>query len=345
VTPISSLDPVADPRWSRFVDRHPRASIFHTGGWLEALQQTYGYRPVALTTAHPDQELRDAVVFCRIETLLSGGRLVSLPFADHCDPLVSSAGTLDAMLKSPHCQLAPREYLELRPRTSSLVPPGDLVPCRAFHLHALDLSPSTDELLRSFHRDGVQRKLRRAQRERLVCEEGRSDALLEAFYRLFILTRRRHGLPPQPREWFRNLVRCLGDALTIRVAYKGGRPIACLITLRHRQTLVYKYGASDVRFHNLGGVILLFWSTIEAAKREGLTEFDLGRCDLDNAGLATFKDHWGATRSTLTYLRRPEAAALRLDERVSSRFARKIIAHAPPSLLELAGRLLYRHAG
>jgi|SRR6266571_752828 len=38
------------------------------------------------------------------------------------------------------------------------------------------------------------------------CLEGRSDALFEKFFRLHVLTRRKHGLPPQPLVWFRNLI-------------------------------------------------------------------------------------------------------------------------------------------
>jgi hypothetical protein len=298
-----------------------------------------------LTTAPPGEELHDGLAFCRIDSRLTGARLVSLPFADHCEPLVPSPGALDAMLKSPQCQLPPGEFLELRPRMSDFAPPPGFAACGAFHLHTLDLSRTADDLLRSFHKDGVQRKLRRAAREGLVCEQGRSDALLDQFYRLLTMTRRRHGLPPQPRDWFRNLVRCVGDALTIRIASKDGRAIAGLITLSHRQTLVYKYGASDARFHNLGAVVLLFWSIIQAAHREGFRELDLGRTDLDNAGLIAFKDHWGTRRSTLTYFRRPHTAALRRDRRSALRFAKTILTHAPEGLLRLAGRLLYRHAG
>src|SRR2546430_11331216 len=37
---LYSLDPLEDPRWAEFVQRHPRASVFHTPGWLEALRRT-----------------------------------------------------------------------------------------------------------------------------------------------------------------------------------------------------------------------------------------------------------------------------------------------------------------
>ena len=43
----------------------------------------------------------------------------------------------------------------------------------------------------------------------------------------------------------RNLIACLGDNVKIRVASKDGRPVASILTLRHKRTLVYKYGCSD----------------------------------------------------------------------------------------------------
>lgn len=44
---------------------------------------------------------------------------------------------------------------------------------------------------------------------------------------------------------------------------------------------------------------------MEGGKTNTAREFDLGRPEFDNAGLITFKDRWGATRSPLTYWRYP----------------------------------------
>src|SRR2546430_5296635 len=88
---LYSLDPLEDPRWAEFVQRHPRASVFHTPGWLEALRRTYGYEPVVYTTSLPRAELTNGLVFCRVRSWLTGRRLVSLPFSDHCEPLVHNS--------------------------------------------------------------------------------------------------------------------------------------------------------------------------------------------------------------------------------------------------------------
>ena len=196
-------------------------------------------------------------------------------------------------------------YIEIRPADSTSGGCTAFGESRAFCLHKLDLRPSLDDIFRNFHKDCVRRKIRRAVREGLTCEEGRSDSLVDAFYQLLLTTRRRHGLPAQPVDWFRNLIACVGDKAKIRVASKDGRPVAGILTLRYKHILAYKYGCSDRRFSNLGGTQLLLWNAIQEAKNDQLFEFDMGRSDCGNSGLVVFKDRWGADSDDLVYLRYP----------------------------------------
>ena len=64
------IDPIQDTRWSEFVDSHPKASIFHTVAWLQALRRTYGYAPVAFTTSPATSALKNGLLFCRINSWL-----------------------------------------------------------------------------------------------------------------------------------------------------------------------------------------------------------------------------------------------------------------------------------
>lgn len=340
------IDPLQDPRWGEFLQRHPAASVFHSIGWLEALRRTYGYTPIVLSTSAPEQDLKNGLAFCYINSRLTGRRLVSLPFSDHCEPLLNSPEDLEellAYLVREH-KNGKWKYLEIRPFGSLWNTQTAFQKAQIFYFHSLSLSPSIDELFRNFHRDSIQRKIRRSEREALIYEEGRSEILLNKFYDLLLKTRRRQRLVPQPLGWFRNLIDCLAGQLSIRVASKGGRHIAGILTLRYKNSLIYKYGCSDSTWNNLGGMHFLLWETIREAKREGLREIDLGRSDCDNPGLVTFKDRWGAARSTLTYLRYPGPRAANHGA-WQSPFARQILACMPDCLLATAGKLLYRHAG
>jgi Acetyltransferase (GNAT) domain len=344
---VFRINPLTDPRWAALVARHPQASIFHSPGWIAALHRTYGYEPIAYTTSPPGQDLLCGIPFCRIRTWLTGNRLVSLPFSDHCAPLVDSQEAFDAMLAALQHDVEKEnwQYVELRPSAFTLPLRNDFSQTEAFALHTLDLRPGLRALFRGLHKDCVQRKIQRAEREGLSCEEGNSEPLLRKFYFLLLRTRRRHGLPPQPVQWFRNLIACLGETVRIRIASKKASPVAAILTLVHGNTLVYKYGCSDERFNNLGGTQLLFWKAIEDACSDGLTSFDLGRSELNNPGLLAFKDRWGTARSPLEYFRcslSPSPAAVRTWPR---NLARYCFTHIPNPFLAAAGRLLYRHIG
>jgi len=121
--------------------------------------------------------------------------------------------------------------------------------------------------------------------------------------------------------------------------------IAAILTLRHKDVLVYKYGASDEGFHRFGAMPLLLWKAILDAKDRGLSLFDLGRTDADNSGLATFKERLGATPSTLTYVRWAEASRRISREGPHVPGAARVFARLPDELLVAAGKLFYRHMG
>ena len=343
---IYSFDPLRDVRWARFLDRRAEASIFHTPAWIEALRRTYGYEPVAYTSSPPEEELADGLPFCRISTWLSGKRLVSLPFSDHVAVLVDDREVLGQMFSflSKQVETKACKYVEIRPAEQAAWDLPGSSKTATFYWHRLSLDDELEVLYKRFHSSCVRRAIRRAERDGLTYMEGREEKLIQEFYRLLLLTHRRHGVPPQPISWFRNLVDCLGDNLQIRAASLGGTSIASIITLTFKGSMVYKYGCSDARYHNSGGMALLMWRAIQDAKGRSLREFDFGRSDSDNAGLVRFKDNWGAERTTLAYWGYPER--LRPNpERWDLRMARGICARLPVVALPAMGKLLYKHMG
>jgi CelD/BcsL family acetyltransferase involved in cellulose biosynthesis len=341
---VYELDPLHDARWAALVDNHPRSTVFHNPNWLRALRTVYGYEPVVVTTCAPGEQLTNGLVFCRIKSWVTGRRLVSLPFSDHCEPLFERQDELDIILVHTKLQVKAGEwrYVEIRPITCEPSRHTELSRFDTCHLHSLDLGQSEAQLFRNFHKDCIQRKIRRAEREKLEYEEGTSEVLLKKFYCLVVMTRRRHYLPPQPLSWFRGLIAAFGKDLKIRVASKDGVAVASILTLAHKKTMVYKYGCSDAAANKLGGMALLFWRAIQEAKEKGFEELDMGRSDTSQPGLIAFKEHWGATGSLLTYWTYPYRSTGRRANWQNS-LARRVVSAAPNFALELAGTLLYKH--
>ena len=347
------VEPLKDPRWDALLNEAPEASVFHSSPWLEALRRTYGYQPIVYTTSAPRQSLQNGIVFCCVDSWLTGCRLVSLPFSDHCQPLARRTSDLQSLIAGLGQELRNSgwRYIEIRSLGSGGIAgsPAWEPAVKYFH-HQVDLTPDLGKLYDRFQKSSIQRKIRRATREGLTYQDGSTEFLLDSFYRLFLLTRQRHRLPPQPRKWFLHLMDCFGEALRIRLALKDGRPIAGIITLRYKDTLVYKYGGSDARFHSLGGMHLLYWRSIQEAKGDGLRLFDLGRSEENQTGLITFKRRWGATQTKLTYSRYCGSGKSKyiLDPARNDwkmRVAEHVFAHAPIRCLPILGSLLYHHAG
>jgi hypothetical protein len=347
---ISIVNPLSDRRWDELVARHPKASAFHQRSWLEALARTYGYEPVVFTTSSPTAGLENGLVFCRIKSWLTGSRLVSLPFSDHCEPICDSAEEMIALICGSQASFDFKhgEYLEVRPTSEDFGRSGEAMgfrPVARYFLHLIDLRPDVDDLFRGLDKDSVQRRIKRAERAGLVESCGSSDELLRQFYGLLVITRIRHHLPPPPYTWFQNLLHCQGKALEIRIAYLDEIPIAAILTLRFRNTCYFKYGCSDARFNKFAATPWLLWNAIVAAKSNGAVEFDMGRTQADNAGLLTFKDHWVSRHKQLTYWKFPGTPPLGMADGRTLKLAKRVFSHMPQSLLVATGKLVYRHIG
>lgn len=345
------IDPTQDPRWAELADRHPNASLFHSVAWLNALRRTYGYEPVAFTTSSPTGELNNGLVFCHVNSWLTGNRLVSLPFSDHCEPLFDSAKDLNFLIRYLQASLEREEweYLEVRPINANLSRGDESVgfaPSATYLVHAIDLRPELDAMFRNLDPDSIRRPLERAEQVGLVEKCGTSGDLLEEFYRLLVMTRDREDLPQPPYVWFQNLTQCHGRALEIRVAYRDETPVAAILTLRFRDVVYFKYGCLDMQFNQLGAMPWLLWRAIAAAKLNGANEFEMGRTEENNEDLLALKNHWAPHPKRLVYWRYSDNSQARDSaDSWKLKMAKGVLSYMPSSLLTATGKLLYRHIG
>ncbi len=212
-------DPIENPRWAELLDRHPSASIFHSPGWLNALRQTYGYEPFVVTTS-TGSTLENGLVACRgqgmdvapagVAAVLRSLRSVS----GRSPPISRTALTLPARTCTPERLDAPWRCVR-RPVVAQAF--AESPPMSADAERRLLLSPTRPA--RRGDRDlpaipslehAAGHSSRRARRPDAMNAAHPNDCS-RASTGLLRMTRRRHGLPPQPLAWFRNLIACLGD--------------------------------------------------------------------------------------------------------------------------------------
>jgi CelD/BcsL family acetyltransferase involved in cellulose biosynthesis len=334
---------LADPMWTSFVEGHPSATPFHHPAWANVLATAYGFDAAALVLVGGSGEVEAGMPIIRLGRRPSRRRWVSLPFTDWCAPLLAE-GAEGAVLG---------ERLEAARRRAGLVSlevrdrlPGDLgfaVP--QGHRHVLALQPDADALFAGFDSSRVRRKLRRAERESVsVRRSSSTDELLDAFYPLHIATRRRLGVPVQPRRFFETLGRDylaagLGFVVT---AHRDGTPLSSAVILDYNGRLYYKFSASDRSQGDVGAGQAVVWDAVRWGCENGHREFDFGRTELGNEGLRVFKRAWGADERDLTYTvlaerppRPPGGGALKL--------LGPVIRKSPEIVARVIGRAGYRH--
>jgi len=337
---VTLLD-LDSPRWRDFVASQPSARIFHHPEWARLLADCYGYpaRAIALT-------MRGAAVTAGLPVIdvsgrIGGRRWVSLPFTDSC-PLIAddSSDDLVAALRDV-ARDARLDVLELR---GPLPTHAAVQSHTAFVRHELPLSLESRVMWEGF-RKNHRRSVRDAEKAGVRIVRGSSAADLDIFYRLHLRTRRRLGVPIQPRRFFallleRIIQRGLGFML---IAYAESVPVAAAIFTAWNGTVTYKYGARDERFPKLDASHLIFWTAIQCASDEGHRTFDFGRSDLQQTNLRAFKSGWGAHEEQLAYswiARSPIRPSTNRLEKVMG----VVIRNSTPWVCRAIGEALYKYA-
>ena len=278
--------------------------------------------------------------------MLTGRRGISVPFSDYCSIFNMNEEKICDVIEylSEYGCKRKWKYFEMRSEMPDEKNSNGLLHNK-YYVHSLNLCHNEDELFQSFS-ENIRRNIRKAWKSGLSVRVGTDwDSVLN-FYTLHTLTRRHHGLPPQPINFFKSLhkrVLAKGSGMVVLV-YDKGLPVAGNIYLHQGVRAWYKYGAFDRKQGAVGAPFLAMWEAIRMLRVNGVTKLCLGRSDLESKGLVRFKDGWGASRKTIAYIRYNYALKRKYERRYSSSFrAKSLFRRRSPGMLQLAGRLLYRH--
>jgi CelD/BcsL family acetyltransferase involved in cellulose biosynthesis len=328
--------------WGEFLTRSPDATPFHHPAWSRLLAETYGFRPFALVHRDSEGDIVEGLPVVEVVLPFSRRRWVSLPFTDYCPPLTLGRELHNDFGRDLDIARSAAAVARLEVR-APVVADGVQLEERAFR-HVVPLTADDEDVLRRVHPQ-MRRNVSKALREGVVVRPGESESdLVDVFYRLHLMTRRRLGVPVQPQRYFRLLWRLLLEPGHGRLflAYHGTEAIGGVVILAWKGTAIYKYGAWDERARRFRPNNLLFWRAIQWSIQEGATTFDLGRTDIDQTGLRSFKNRWGADEETLTYSTLGTASAGSI--RSSPGLVNYAIRHSPRVLCRALGEAFYRYA-
>ncbi|HZF00394.1 MAG TPA: GNAT family N-acetyltransferase [Methylomirabilota bacterium] len=344
-TGVQWINPLEHSDWDgRVADQnHPARSFFHSAAWANVLTETYGYKPVYFVT-NEFGALHSLLPLMEVDSGLTGKRAVALPFTDNCDPLCADTIGFKELFRNAveFGKLSGWKYLEFRGGRKFL---NGTPPSLSFYGHSLDLPPDENAFFGSL-KSSVRRAIRKSEKEGVRTEiSGELDAV-KTFYSLQCKARKKHGLPPQPFSFFRNIHRhVLAKNLGIVVlARRKKTPVAGAIFFHSGGQAIYKFGASDETFQHLRGNNLVMWEAIRRFARCGVKKLDLGRTSIGNEGLRRFKLGWSAEEKFVNYFRfslEQEKFVASDDE--ASGWHNRVFRALPAFASRMIGEILYRH--
>jgi hypothetical protein len=349
------IDPAADSRWDKFVAAHPYGWICHLAGWKKVLEDTFPHmRGYYLALQDEDAKaIRAALPVFEVTSWITGTRLVSIPYATLSDPLVSSAEDFEtlfesvlALLKQVHAS-----YIQIRSHNSQpLIQDPRIAGTYVYKHHYLPLSDDPERLRKNFHRTCVRQRISRALKSGLTLRTADSESNLRDFYRLYVLSRKHLGLPPQPYAFFRSLWQVFfgSGRVCVLLALKGSEPIAGSILLKFKDRVSVEWMVSNSKYRDLSPNHYLFWQAMKSAWDEGFKIFDFGRTSRHNHPLMDFKTRWDTKIVDLPNYYYPSALSAKLAEPESSqryRLMSAVCRKTPLCMTIPIGRFCYRHLG
>lgn len=327
-------------KWDAFVLSHSDGTLEHHSAWLNVLTETYRHKPFCvILESIQTGEIQGLFPCIAIESFLTGRRLVSLPFTDYCDPIlpgVKGEELIDFILQRyPNI-----DYIELKLRNNHF---SDFKKTQCYLTHILDLDVDLKELFNSFHNTSVRQRIKRAERNNLKFRISNCEKHLQKFYHLLTGVRRKHGLPPQPYAFYKNMWTFLRPRgfMHVPVIEHEGKIIAAAILVKFKKKFHLKYSASDYNYLKLCPNQMLIWESIKMAHKEGARYFDFGRTAHGHRSLVEFKDRWAAKRYPFTYSYYPKDRAVECSDGLSRKVFTAVNRYLPQFVLQFQGKLIY----
>jgi len=339
------LNPLDIPDWDDLVLATGKASFFHSSAWARVLNESYGYKPVYFSSFE-NGKLTALMPVMEVNSWLTGKRGVSLPFTDQVSTIAPDRTFFEKQVKgvTEYGENAGWKYIEWR---SGSVFPEEVIASESHYTHELNLLKTEKELFSGL-RDSTRRNIKKATKAGVSVEISQSLDPIKAFYRLNCITRKRHGLPPQPFSFFDKVFEHVisKDHGIVVSGLNSGKVIASAVFFHFGKKAIYKYGASDLAHQEMRANNLIMWEAIKWCRDSGFKTFNFGRTEPENEGLLQFKRGWGGEESQLKYHRYGmKKKAFQGGRASADGLVNKAFARIPVGALRFIGSLLYRHVG
>lgn len=272
-------------------------SVFHRPLWLSAIERGTG------NLAHGLLIERGGVIagwlpLSAVSSPIFGKALVSSGFGVGGGVLCARADDAELLCRAAE-ELASRlaiPTVELR----SADAPADWQVIEGKHANfAADLAADDEAQLLAIPRK-ARAEVRKGLDFDLSVSTGSGEGDRRAHYTAYSESVRNLGTPVFPRSLFDAVLDLFGEDADILTVRHGAAPVASVLSLYHRDTVMPFWGGGPFAARALRANERMYYELMCHARRKGCTRFDFGRSKT-GSGPFSFKKNWGFEPEPLVY--------------------------------------------
>lgn len=333
------VDATTDPRWAEVTQSH-QSDVFHSPAWARVLADGYGLDVRAFLVVDERGTPVAGLPYVDVDGP-RGRRIVSLPFSDFCDPLVSDGSEWDLLVSRLPLSEVPVTVRVLRDQIA--LEDDRWSETAGYAWHRVDTTRDIDDTWDGLH-SSARRAIRKARSSGVEVMAAATEDDLRAFFDLHLRVRKhKYGLLAQPYRFFEAIWEHFlspgrGRLLLARA---GGELVGGVLYLEWRSTLYYKFNASDSSRLDVRPNDLLVWEGIRHAHEKGLRWFDFGVSDWDQDGLVRYKRKYATEEGVVRRLSAGPPSDDTLGPYLGKMTELLVDPSVPDDVTEKAGDLFY----
>lgn len=271
---------------------------FHRPKWLKAIEAGTGQEAHFLI-AESGGEIAAILPFHLVHSPLFGRALVSSGFAVG-GGILSDSPAATRRLAAVICELAERwstPTVELR---GGSLPGGDWIEKRDAHANFRKALQADDELELLAIPRKQRAEVRKGLENGMTIETGRGQRDLDWHYAIYAESVRNLGTPVFPKTLMAAVLEGFGEETDILTVLHDGRPVASVLSLYHKGTVMPYWGGGVWDARRLRANDVMYYALMNHARRRDCTHFDFGRSKTDS-GAYYFKKNWGFEPEPMAY--------------------------------------------
>jgi len=281
-----------------------------------------------------------------IRSLLTGSRGTSLPFTDHCPPIAENENTFNEIFKEVinYGKKAGWKTIDFKGGIKYFKDVA--LPFDTSLTHNLNLLQKEEDVLSTF-RNSTKRNIKKAIQKGVHVAIKNTLESVKEYFKLNCITRKSHGLPPQPFYFFKKIYEHIISQKkgVVALAIHQNKVVAGAVFFHFNNQAIFKFGASDLKNQHLRPNNLIMWEAIRWYCQNKYKTFNFGRTDTEHKGLLQFKKGWGVKEEILNYYKYHLIRDCFISRNYDIKPYCGFIKIIPLPILRLTGNIFYRHVG